>query len=235
LPAYPYTPVTGKLKTLLHKVRTTGIPPKLSTAHLKTLGFTSSNDPSMIGVLRFIGFVDSSNIPTPLWSEYRGQNHRAVLGKAVKQGYADLFALYPEANTASVADLTHVFSTSSTGGELVIKQTVQSFKTLVEEADFSADDSIGASVLSTGPLHLDLCIRRPHHRWHPCCQREVQGHRHHIQPSTSTSKSTSPQNHLRSRSTRSLKVWRSTCTDQRLHHDFSAEYLRSGSSDQCRR
>jgi hypothetical protein len=109
LPAYPYTPVTGKLKALLQKVRSTGMPPKLSAAHLKTLGFTSSNDASMIGVLRFIGLIDGSSIPTPLWSEYRGQKHRAVLGRAVKQGYADLFALYPQANMASVADLTHVF------------------------------------------------------------------------------------------------------------------------------
>jgi len=80
LPTYPYTPVTGKLKTLLQKMRTTGIPPKLSVAHLKTLGFTSSNDPSMINVLRFIGLIDGSTIPTPLWSEYRGQKHREVLG-----------------------------------------------------------------------------------------------------------------------------------------------------------
>jgi hypothetical protein len=156
LPTYPYTPVTGKLKTLLQKVRTTGVPPKLSVAHLKTLGFTSSNDTSMVGVLRFIGLIDSSNIPTSLWSEYRGQKHRAVLGKAIKQGYADLFALYPEANTASVTDLTHVFSTSSTAGEQVIKQTVQTFKALVEEADFSSDDSASASVLSTGPLHTPV-------------------------------------------------------------------------------
>nr|WP_256464725.1 MULTISPECIES: DUF5343 domain-containing protein [unclassified Bradyrhizobium] len=112
--------------------------------------FTSSNDASMIGVLRFIGLIDGSSIPTPLWSEYRGQKHRAVLGKAIKQGYADLFALYPDANAASVADLTHVFSTSSTGGEQVIRQTVQTFKTLVEEADFS---SAGGNALSTGPLH----------------------------------------------------------------------------------
>lgn len=153
MPSYPYTPVTGKLKTLLQKVRTTGIPPKLSVAHLKTLGFTSSNDTSMINVLRFIGLIDASSIPTPLWSEYRGQRHRAVLGRAIKQGYADLFALYPEANTASVSDLTHVFSTSSTAGEQVIKQTVQTFKSLVEEADFSVEDQAGANVLSTGPLH----------------------------------------------------------------------------------
>lgn len=153
MPTYPYTPVTGKLKTLLQKIRTTGIPPKLSVAHLKTLGFTSSNDPSMINVLRFIGLIDGSTIPTPLWSEYRGQKHRAVLGKAIKQGYADLFALYPQANTASIADLTHVFSTSSTGGEQVIRQTVQTFKTLVDEADFPSDESATSNVLSTGPLH----------------------------------------------------------------------------------
>ncbi|AWM05403.2 DUF5343 domain-containing protein [Bradyrhizobium symbiodeficiens] len=150
---YPYTPVTGKLKGLLQKVRTTGIPPKLTTAHLKTLGFTSSNDPSMINVLKFIGLVDSSTIPTPLWSEYRGQNHRAVLGKAIKQGYSDLFALYPDANTQSAAVLTHVFSTSSTGGEQVIRQTVQTFKSLVEEADFLPADANDLNVLSTGPLH----------------------------------------------------------------------------------
>jgi hypothetical protein len=54
---------------------------------------------------------------------------------------------------ASVADLTHVFSTSSTGGEQVIRQTVQTFKTLVDEADFAQDDSASANVLSTGPLH----------------------------------------------------------------------------------
>lgn len=153
MPTYPYTPVTGKLKLLLQKVRTTGIPPKLSTAHIKTLGFTSSNDPSMIGVLKFIGLIDSSGIPTPLWSEYRGQTHRAVLGKAIRQGYSDLFALYPDANSRSVADLTHVFSTSSTGGEQVIKQTVQTFKALVEEADFQTAETNGANVLSTGPLH----------------------------------------------------------------------------------
>lgn len=153
MPTYPYTPVTGKLKSLLQKIRTTGIPSKLSGAHLKTLGFTSSNDPSMIGVLKFIGLVDGSGIPTPLWNEYRGQSHRTVLGKAIKQGYSDLFALYPDANSRSLADITHVFSTSSTGGEQVIRQTVQTFKAIVDEADFLATDATSTNVLSTGPLH----------------------------------------------------------------------------------
>lgn len=151
--AYPYTPVTAKLKSLLQKIRTTGIPQKLTAAHLKTLGFSSSNDPSMIGVLKFIGFVDASGIPTPLWNEYRGQSHRTVLGRAIKAGYAELFALYPQANSNSIADLTSVFATSSTGGEQVIAKTVATFRTLVEEADFDHVREAAQSSLPSGTLH----------------------------------------------------------------------------------
>jgi len=161
LAAYPYTPVTGKLKALLAKVRSTGTPSKLTAAHLKTLGFTSSNDPSMIGVLKFIGLVDGSGIPTPLWSEYRGQSHKRVLARAISQGYSDLFAVYPDANARSTADLTHVFSTSSTGGEQVVKQTVTTFKTLVEEADFGGPGAIPETVLPTGPLHTPPASTAP--------------------------------------------------------------------------
>ncbi|MDI3563660.1 DUF5343 domain-containing protein [Bradyrhizobium sp. Arg816] len=163
MPTYPYTLVTGKLKTLLGKVRSSGIPPKLSAAHLKTLGFTSSNDAGMIGVLKFIGLTDGAGIPTPLWSEYRGQNHREVLGKAIRQGYADLFAIYPDANARTVTDLAHVFSTSSTAGEKVVNQTVQTFKALVEEADFSRQSGFDATVgaLTTGPLHAAPAAASP--------------------------------------------------------------------------
>jgi hypothetical protein len=151
--SYPYTPVTNKLKALLGKVRSTGTPSKLTAAHLKTLGFNSSNDPSMIGVLKFIGLVDMGGIPTPLWSEYRGQSHKAVLARAITRGYADLFAVYPDANARSTADITHVFSTSSTGGEQVIRQTVQTFKALVEEADFVSVLVAHETELSAAQLH----------------------------------------------------------------------------------
>ncbi|WP_315778529.1 MULTISPECIES: DUF5343 domain-containing protein [unclassified Bradyrhizobium] len=154
LASYPYTLVTGKLKDLLHKARTTGTPAKLTAAHLKTLGFTSSNDVGMIGVFKFIGLVDQSGIPTPLWTEFRGKDHRKVLAKAIRQGYAELFTVYPDAHARSVSDLTHVFSTSTTGGEAVVKQTVQTFKSLIEEADFNSSPDASTTALSAGTLHL---------------------------------------------------------------------------------
>ncbi|UYO48350.1 DUF5343 domain-containing protein [Rhodopseudomonas palustris] len=152
LATYPYTSVPGKLKDLLQRIRTSGVPPKLTSAHLKTWGFTSSNDSTMIGVIKFIGLTDGSGIPTPLWSEYRGQQHRAVLGRAIKQGYVDLYSVYPDAEARSVSDLTHVFSTSSTAGEQVISKTVSTFKALISEAEFSTAEHSSTNI-TTGPLH----------------------------------------------------------------------------------
>jgi hypothetical protein len=150
---YAYTTVTGKVKELLTKLRQVGVPPKVTVAWLKSIGFTSSNDSTLIGVLKFIGFIDGSNVPTPKWTAFRGAHHRAVLGEAIRSGYADLFAVYPDANARSTADLSHVFSTSSSGGDQVIKRTVGTFKALVAEADFSEASMPTETSMSAGPLH----------------------------------------------------------------------------------
>ena len=67
--SYPYTQVPGKLRQLLDKIRQIGVPPKATTQWLKTVGFKSSNDATMLSVLKFIGFADpSSGAPTSRWN-----------------------------------------------------------------------------------------------------------------------------------------------------------------------
>lgn len=151
---FAYTNVTGKIPVLLQKIRTVGVPPKVSTPWLKTIGFTSSNDRTLVGVLRFIGFIDGSDVPTPTWNAYRGANYREVLGEAIRKGYADLFAVYPDAESRSNTELTHVFSTSSSGGAQVIGRLVATFKALVEQADFPDSGSGAEASMSAGPLHV---------------------------------------------------------------------------------
>ncbi|TWB61208.1 hypothetical protein FBZ98_101543 [Rhizobium sp. ERR 922] len=151
---FPYTQVTGKVRNFLEKIRGAGVLPKVSHAWLKTIGFTSSNDATLIGVLKFIGFIDGSSIPTQVWRDFRGGRHKAVLGDAIKKGYSELYAIYPDAHSRSNGDLTHVFSTSSTAGQQVISKTVATFKALVAEAEFSASStSEDRGVLHSGPLH----------------------------------------------------------------------------------
>ena len=60
-----YSTVPGKLPNLLSKIREAGVPPKANKPWLKSLGYTSSNDPSLLGVLRSIGFIDASGAPIP--------------------------------------------------------------------------------------------------------------------------------------------------------------------------
>jgi len=153
---FPYTTVPGKIKPLLAKIREVGVPPKVTVQWLKSVGFTSSNDASLIGILKYIGLTDASGVPTSKWSQYRGAGHKQVLGDAIREGYADLFALYPDANQRSQTDLEHVFSTSSPGGKQVISKTVGTFKALSEHAEFSPVHEQTDLHMTSGPLHTPV-------------------------------------------------------------------------------
>ncbi|MBA0046304.1 DUF5343 domain-containing protein [Mycobacteroides sp. LB1] len=143
-----YTTVPGKLVPLLKKIRETGVPPKVTVAWLKTLGFTSSNDPSLLNVLRYIGFTDPSGVPAPAWKEYRGRDYKEILGRAIKSGYEGLYAVYPDAHSRPNADLSHVFSSQTTAGKQTVDKMVSTFKALVAEADFSSDNAATTSAAS---------------------------------------------------------------------------------------
>jgi len=131
-----YTTVPGKIQTLLSKVKQVGIPPKVTHAWLKTIGFTSSNDSTLMGVLRVAGLIDSSGVPTARWSQFRGARGKEVLGEGIRQGYSELYAVYPDAHARSNFDLENVFSSSSKAGKQAIQKAVSTFKNLAAEAEF---------------------------------------------------------------------------------------------------
>jgi hypothetical protein len=153
---FAYTTVPGKIKQILNKIRHVGIPQKASVTWLKSIGFTSSNDTSLIGVLKFVEFLDNNGVPTPNWSQFRGNSHKKVLGDAIRNGYSSLFAVYPDANSRPQPEIEHVFKTSSSAGNQVIAKTVATFKALVEEAEFLESNNESEFKLPTTPLHLPI-------------------------------------------------------------------------------
>ena len=158
-----YTTVPGKVKALFGKIREVGVPRKVTVQWLKTLGFTSSNDSTLIGVLKQVDLIDSSNAPTARWTQYRGAHHGAVLGEAIAHGYAELYAVYPDAQQRPQTDLDHVFSTHSSGGKQVIGKTISTFKALVELADFSQVGQTAASqsTLAATPAQVPVPLPAP--------------------------------------------------------------------------
>lgn len=151
-----YTTVPGKIGALLAKIKQVGVPPKVTGAWLKTIGFTSSNDASLISVLRLAGLIDTSGAPTTRWSQYRGANGKAALGEGIQQGYAELYAVYPDAHARSNTDLEHVFSSSSKAGKQAIQKAVYTFKNLVAEAEFTKFDPTGEKSFEAVTLHAPV-------------------------------------------------------------------------------
>jgi hypothetical protein len=84
-----------------------------------------------------------------------------VLGEAIRKGYAELFAVYPDANVRTNSELQHVFSTSSSAGAQVISITVATFKALVDEAEFPSSAAPPEAFVQTGPLHTPAAVVPP--------------------------------------------------------------------------
>jgi len=140
---YPYTTVPGKIKKLFDKLTKTGIPQKATPKWLKGIGFTSSNDGTLLRILTFIGFTDSSGIPTDEWKQFRGSHGKQVLARCIKTAYAELFSTYPTANDRSRSELESFFSIHSSAGKPTIGKTVSTFQKLCELADFDATTDQG--------------------------------------------------------------------------------------------
>jgi len=135
---FPYTQVVGKLKAFFEKIQQVGRPDNVDKKWLASIGLTASNDPSIVPVLKFVGFVDQSGKPTERWMAYRDKGRAGrVLAEGIRSGYADLFRTYPDAYRRSDDDLRAFFTTKTTAGLQVIAKTVATFKTLCELADFS--------------------------------------------------------------------------------------------------
>jgi hypothetical protein len=160
---FTYTTVPGKIKPLLDKIRQVGIPAKASVQWLKTIGFTSSNDKSLLGILKTVGLADPGSVPTSTWTQFRGTHHRKVLGEAIRAGYAELFAVYPDAWQRTNTELEHVFSTSSSAGKQVITKTVGTFKALCECAEFAEQTVLS---MPSGPVHTPVATHPPTHAQH---------------------------------------------------------------------
>jgi len=135
---FPYTKVTGKLQVFFKKIQEIGVPPSASTAWLPVIGFGSNNDRTIIKVAKFIGFIDSSNKPTSRWRSYRDHSKaKGIMAEGIKEGYKELFDLYPDAYQRSDVELKNFFRSQSSEGDQVITSMVATFKALCSLADFS--------------------------------------------------------------------------------------------------
>jgi len=131
----------GSLAKFLVRVKTAGVPDRVTFEFLKTLGFKSSNDRPIITVMKAIGFLDGSGAPTALYKAYRGNDGPRVLAAALREAYRDLFVAHTSAHKLSIDDLKGIIASKTTKGEPTVLRIAKTFSTLAKAADFSSEAS----------------------------------------------------------------------------------------------
>jgi hypothetical protein len=144
-----YTTNPAKITPFMEKIRSAGKPEKVTLKTIESLGFKSINDRALLPIIKGLGLVDGSGVPTARWSEFRS-NYKTALAAGIREHYAKLFALYPDAYQKDTEALNSFFSSHTSVAAGTLKFIISTFKALSSLADFTAPGSTTVGVSSAG-------------------------------------------------------------------------------------
>jgi hypothetical protein len=137
--SFTYTSVPNTLRQFLKGVPNRGVPAKVNTEHLKSIGLRELNDQSIIRVLKFVGLLNSDGSPSEGYKEFRDRSRGpALLAKEIQRAYRELFETYPDAYAQTDENLRNFFTGKTSLGKAAIGFIVSTFKVLCEFGDFSS-------------------------------------------------------------------------------------------------
>ena len=113
-----YTKIPQYFDTLL----TARAPEKFTNKFMADLGFTSSTDRLFANVLKSIGFLDDSGVPTERYFKFLDQScSKQMVAEGVREAYEDLFNLNVTAYMMSQADVEGKFKTLTNGSRQLLQ------------------------------------------------------------------------------------------------------------------
>src|ERR1039458_8916557 len=135
-----YLMTSKHLEGILAAIRNAQAPEKFSIKFLESLGFISTNDRLIIGVLKALGLLDEASVPTQRYFEFLDDTQsKSVLAQGMREAYADLFRVNNKANEMSEAEVKNKLKTLLQGSksENVLRLMAMTFAALCKSADFS--------------------------------------------------------------------------------------------------
>lgn len=136
-----YLTSTKNLKPILDAIQKAQAPKTFTLRFLEGLGFKSSSDRLIIGVLKALGFVDQAGKPTDRYFRYLDVTQSGqVIAEGLRDAYADLFEINATAQEMTRAEVKNKLKTLSQGqySDSVLDKMAGTFKALSDLADFSA-------------------------------------------------------------------------------------------------
>jgi hypothetical protein len=176
---FPYMTSAKNLPEILAKIKTAGTPPKFTYEFLRAnLGFGSSNDRTVLSVLKGLGFLTADGAPTDRYNQFRdAARSGSAVTAGLREGWAEIFLSDQRANERSPAQLVELFKGVAGVGEAVAKKMATTFKVLATQGDWKGVDepdlqALGASsdaadapppeARATGlTLHHDIHVHLP--------------------------------------------------------------------------
>lgn len=135
---YPQIISNNKIEPILKRIRSAAKPERLSQELLSTWGFTASNDRAMPRVLKMLGFLSESGVPTADFDGLRDPTTwSVVLAERIRQTYADLFAMDANIHKAPEVEVRGAMGRITGKDEEAVKRYYNTFKTLCGLADWS--------------------------------------------------------------------------------------------------
>ena len=114
-------------------------PKKFTTAHLKGIGFKSSNDVGVIAVLKDLGFLSADGTPTQRYHDYRDKSRsKAVMAEALREAYEDLFHISEKPTSADRQAIEGKFKSAHNTSDRVAAEQTKTFYALLKLADLDA-------------------------------------------------------------------------------------------------
>jgi hypothetical protein len=175
-PRYPYTVAPKSLRRFLELVPQKPKPPKITTSTLRTWGFKSGNDLSILRVLKEIELLSPAGEPTQHYGDFmKTGTGAAALGRQIKKSYEALFQNVSNPEKSSNDELRNFFNINSGGSERTIQLQIDTFKALVAYATFGDNDPLAqdslehsandsGSPVGTPAIRIDLHIHLPENK-----------------------------------------------------------------------
>ncbi len=139
-----YLVTTKNLDGFLNALKSARAPDKFTNTFLNQLDYTSSNDRLFIVMLKGLGLLDDSGVPTNRYYEFLDQSQSGrVLAEAARDAYEDLFSVKKDAYKMTVDEVKNKLRTLTQGqkSDKVLALMANTFKAIVDLADWDTAPS----------------------------------------------------------------------------------------------
>lgn len=135
-----YLASTKNFEGIMNSILGARAPERFTNKFLEDLGYKSSNDRLVTGVLKSLGMLNDTGEPTQRYYDFLDQTQsKKIIAIGIQEAYEDLFNLNKDAQNLTQEEVKNKLKTLTQGtkSESVIEKMAKTFKTLCDYADWT--------------------------------------------------------------------------------------------------